>query len=166
MEELNEDFAKTPDLGRVMNIVLANTFAMYLLAHKYHWNVEGPNFAQYHAFFGDLYEQIFEEIDKTAEQIRALGNYAPGTLKEFDSLSTMTDSPEIPGPKMMFARLYAANTSLIDSIIAARSHAERESRYGLINYLEDRLDKHAKIGWQLKSHMVGTDTSISSRPTD
>ena len=45
-------------------MVLANTFCMYLLAQKYHWNVEGPNFSQYHALFGDLYEQLFEEIDK------------------------------------------------------------------------------------------------------
>lgn len=165
-EVLNEQFMGSGDLARSMHVVLANTFCMYLLAHKYHWNVEGANFSQYHAFFGSLYEQIFDEIDKTAEQIRTLGIYAPGTLKEFEMLSTMTDSPGVPGPKTMFARLFAANTTMQDSLIAARSFAERDSNFGLVNYLEDRLDKHAKISWMLKSHMIGTDTTISSRTTD
>lgn len=166
MEELNEQFIGDTDLQKTMNMVLANTFCMYLLAQKYHWNVEGPNFSQYHAFFGDLYEQLFEEIDITAEQIRALGYYAPGTLKEFDMMSSMSDSPEIPGTKMMFARLFAANTSLIDSLIGARSFADREGKFGLVNYLEDRLDKHSKIGWMLKSHMVGQEHPLSMKPTD
>ena len=165
-QELNEQFMGKSDLVRSMHVVLANTFSMYLLAHKYHWKVEGPFFSSYHDFFGKLYEQIFEEIDKTAEQIRALGSYAPGTFKEFEMMSTMSDSSEVPGPKTMFARLFAANTSTHDSLIAARSFAERDGNFGLVNYLEDRLDKHAKIGWMLKSHMVGQDISMNIRPTD
>ena len=39
-------------LIEVMKKVLADTFALYLKAHNYHWNVEGPNFPQYHEFFG------------------------------------------------------------------------------------------------------------------
>lgn len=166
MEDLNEQYIGATDLQKTMNMVLANTFCMYLLAQKYHWNVEGANFSQYHDFFGNLYEQLFEEIDKTAEQIRALGYYAPGTLKEFDMMSSMSDSPEIPGPKMMFARLYAANTSMIDALTGARSFADREGKFGLVNYLEDRLDKHSKIGWMLKSHMVGQEHPLSLKPTD
>lgn len=166
MEELNEQFSERPDLVRTMHIVLANTFSMYLLAHKYHWNIEGPFFSAYHDFFSKVYTQLFEEVDTAAEQIRALGAYAPGTMKEFESLSTMTDSPEIPGSKTMFARLLVANTSTIDSIKAARGLAERDGNYGLVNYLEDRLDKHAKLGWMIKSHMIGQEHPMGMRPTD
>jgi len=165
-QELNEQFMAKSDLVRSMHTVLANTFSMYLLAHKYHWNVEGPFFSSYHDFFGKLYQQIFEEIDKTAEQIRALGSYAPGTFKEFEIMSTMTDSFEIPNTKTMFARLFAANTSTHDSLIVARSFAEKDSNFGLVNYLEDRLDKHAKIGWMLKSHMIGQDNFMNIHQTN
>ena len=41
-ETMLEEQMGRPDLVRTMHIVLANTFSMYLLAHKYHWNVEGP----------------------------------------------------------------------------------------------------------------------------
>lgn len=165
-EELLEEQLGKPDLVRTMHIVLANTFSMYLLAHKYHWNVEGPFFSAYHDFFSKVYVQLFEEVDTAAEQIRALGSYAPGTMKEFESLSTMSDTAEIPGSKNMFARLLAANSALVDSINAARGLAEREDNYGLVNYLEDRLDKHAKLAWMIKSHMVGQERTMGMRPTD
>jgi starvation-inducible DNA-binding protein len=32
-------------------VVMADTFKFYLRAHGYHWNVEGPDFLQYHELF-------------------------------------------------------------------------------------------------------------------
>jgi len=55
-----------------MKVVLADTFAMYLKAHMFHWNVTGPNFPQLHEFFGDLYEELHGAVDPIAEQIRTL----------------------------------------------------------------------------------------------
>jgi len=51
--------------------VLADTFGMYFKAHAYHWNVVGPDFSQYHDFFGKLYEELFGAVDAIAEHIRA-----------------------------------------------------------------------------------------------
>ena len=41
-----------------MKVVLASVFSLYLKTHYFHWNVEGPNFPQYHSFLNDLYEEI------------------------------------------------------------------------------------------------------------
>ena len=43
------------ELSAALKIVLSNTFVMYQKAQIYHWNVEGPMFAQYHDFFADIY---------------------------------------------------------------------------------------------------------------
>ena len=69
------------ELINKMKVVLASSFAFYLKAHNFHWNVEGVNFPQYHEFFGNLYEEVHSAIDKIAEEIRALDAYAPGSLK-------------------------------------------------------------------------------------
>jgi starvation-inducible DNA-binding protein len=61
-----------------LKVVLATTFSLYLKAHNYHWNVTGPNFAQYHDFFGEFYTEIHSSIDTTAEEIRILGSFATG----------------------------------------------------------------------------------------
>jgi len=58
-------------LTLMMKRVLADGYVLYYAAHSSHWNVEGSNFPQYHTFFEKIYTEVFEELDKIAEQIRS-----------------------------------------------------------------------------------------------
>jgi starvation-inducible DNA-binding protein len=68
------------ELVEALKKAQATTFALYLKAHNFHWNVEGPDFAQYHSFLGDFYEEVFGAVDTIAELIRTLDAYAPGSV--------------------------------------------------------------------------------------
>src|SRR6056300_958585 len=103
-----------------MKVLLASTFSLYLKAHNYHWNVTGPNFAQYHDFFGDLYEELHGSIDTTAEEIRKLGAFAPGALTRYSELSVVQDEMMIPESAIMFARLSNDNDAVIRVLYEAR----------------------------------------------
>ena len=70
------------ELVILMKVLLANQTFMYNKAHVFHWNVEGIEFPQYHGFFGELYGELYSAIDPIAEQIRALGEYAPVSIHE------------------------------------------------------------------------------------
>jgi starvation-inducible DNA-binding protein len=74
-------------LIEIMRKVLADAYAFQLKANNYHWNVEGPNFVQYHDFLGELYNEVFAATDMIAEQIRALDAYAPGSFTRFLELT-------------------------------------------------------------------------------
>ena len=37
-----------------MKVALATAFTYQLKAHYYHWNVEGPDFPQYHELLGKI----------------------------------------------------------------------------------------------------------------
>ena len=52
--------------------VLADSYAVYLKTHGYHWNVRGPNFGALHALFMDKYTEMWGALDLIAERIRAL----------------------------------------------------------------------------------------------
>ena len=78
-------------LQEIMKKVLADTFALYLKAHNYHWNVEGINFPQYHEFFGNLYEELHGAVDPIAEEIRSLDTYAPGSFTRFMELTEIEE---------------------------------------------------------------------------
>ena len=52
-----------------MKTILGTTFGLYFKAHSYHWNVEGPDFAQYHDFLGNFYESVYGNVDTIAEHI-------------------------------------------------------------------------------------------------
>jgi len=134
-----------------MKVVLATTFSLYLKTHYFHWNVEGSNFPQYHSFLDGIYNEVYGAVDGIAEEIRSLNAYAPGSLKRFSELSKIEDETSIPDPVRMMKILFMDNKILIDELKTARKMAEDNDCYGLVNFLEDRLDKHFKHDWMLRS---------------
>lgn len=140
-------------LEEKMKVVLADTFAMYLKAHMFHWNVTGPTFNDMHAFFGAIYNELWLATDLIAEQIRALDAYAPGSFTRFSQLATVQDETSIPSAIAMVSRLKDDNDKVVDSLKSAYLAAEDLKVYGLANFLQDRLDVHAKHGWMLRATM-------------
>lgn len=142
-------------LVQEMKVSLASTFVFYLKAHNFHWNVEGPNFPQYHEFLGDLWEETFGAVDGIAEHLRTLGYFAPGSLSRFNQLSIIQDEVNIPTAMSMMQKLNSDNTELIDQLTKTQGLAEQEKKMGLANYLQDRIDAHEKHGWMLRSTLKG-----------
>ena len=138
-------------LIELMKKLMADTFAMYLKTHNYHWNVEGANFQEYHAFFGTLYLELHAAVDPTAEQIRALDSYAPGSFKRFAELTEIEDELNIPEARQMIRNLIVDNQTILDTLVMATKLAESMDKRGLVNFLEGRIDIHSKHAWMLKS---------------
>lgn len=138
-------------LIELMKKVLADTFAMYLKTQNYHWNVEGTNFQEYHAFFGTLYDELHGAVDPTAEQIRALGAYAPGSFQRFAEITEIEDALTVPDARTMVANLVRDNQTILDTLLMTTKLAEQFEKRGLVNFLEGRLDIHSKHAWMLKS---------------
>jgi starvation-inducible DNA-binding protein len=134
-----------------MKVILASSFSLYLKAHNYHWNVTGPNFAQYHEFFGTLYTEVWESLDTTAEEIRKLGSFAPGSLSRYLEITRIQDELNIPNAEVMFQRLAADNDTLLEQLYRARTTADEVNAAGTLDYLESRIGVHEKHSWMLKS---------------
>jgi len=134
-----------------MRVLLASNFAFYLKIHNFHWNVEGPNFPQYHDFLNNLYQEIWLAGDAIAEEIRSMDAYAPGSLSRFSTLSIVEDQINIPTAMNMFKELVVDNKKIIDLLIKIEKMASEEGCIGLSNFLQGRVDIHFKHGWMLKS---------------
>ena len=134
-----------------MKQVLATQFAFYLKVHSFHWNVTGPNFSQYHAFWGDLYNELWASLDEVAEHIRAIQGFAPGALSRMQALSNISDQVEVPSAADMFRIALADNTKMITVLTEAFRAAEDAGEVGLANFLQDRIDIHKKHGWMLRA---------------
>jgi starvation-inducible DNA-binding protein len=138
------------ELIQQMKVVLASSFALYLKTHNFHWNVEGPNFPQYHDFLNNLYNEIWLAVDAIAEHIRTLDAYAPGSLGRFTQLSVVDDQLNIPTAKAMLAELESDNQKLISELNKTLRLAESADKHGLANFIQDRIDIHEKHKWMLK----------------
>ena len=133
----------------------ATSFAFYLKAHNYHWNVEGSNFSEYHEFLGDLYAEVWGAVDAIAEHCRTLDAYVPGSFSRFQELSSIEDETSVPAGRAMMSKLLADNARVITDLTAAYREAEVAGKVGLANFLQDRIDIHEKHGWMLRSYTKG-----------
>lgn len=140
-------------LSESLKVYLASSFCFYLKTHSFHWNVEGPDFPQYHEFLGDIYEEVFASIDETAEKIRTLDSYTPGSLIRFKELSIIEDQLKIPRAELMLAELASDNQKLIELLRQTFRSAEEADEQGIVDYIAGRIDAHNKWQWQLKSSL-------------
>jgi starvation-inducible DNA-binding protein len=139
------------ELGNSLKVALADTFVMMVQAQFYHWSVEGPHFQSLHDMFGKIYEDLWQAVDPLAENIRALDEYAPGSLKRFQELTTIEEDVRIPTASNMMIRLLDTNQKVIQSLNAALEQAKVSNNEGVINFLGERLEIHAKWSWFLRS---------------
>jgi starvation-inducible DNA-binding protein len=132
-------------------VVMADTFKFYLKAHNYHWNVEGPDFSQYHSLFSGIYNEVWTALDTIAEEIRAMGSYVPGSCGRFNELSELQDEREVPNAREMIERLYKDNQRLLDNLMPAYQAAEAAMNHGFSNLLAERMSAHKKHAWMLRA---------------
>lgn len=138
-------------LAEQLKVCLANSFAFYLKAHNYHWNVEGPDFYQFHELFAEIYGEVYGAIDALAEQIRTLDVYAPGSLSRLKQLTTVVEDEGLPSPVVMSRNLYNENDKVLISLMAGYRMAEEMGELGISNFLQDRIQAHQKHSWFLRS---------------
>ena len=122
----------------------ADTFALANKAQYYHWNVEGPDFVQYHEFLGELYAELFTAVDGLAEHVRQLDAYAPGAQR-------MLSETTVPAALAMIRQLASDNETVLEGLALCYLAAEDQHELGLSNHLQGRIEVHNKHRWMLKS---------------
>jgi starvation-inducible DNA-binding protein len=139
-------------LADALKVLLATSYAFVIKTQNFHWNVEGPDFPQYHQFLGDLYEEVYDNtIDKCAELIRQLDSYTPGSITRFAELSQIGDQIKIPRSELMIAELYEDNNKILALYKDAFNIAEQENEQGIADFIASRIDAHGKHNWMLRS---------------
>ena len=131
--------------------VQATAFAFANKAQYFHWNVEGPDFVQYHEFLGELYAEVVASVDTLAELVRTLNVYAPAAHRMLMELSIIKDDNTIPSALEMLSRLREDNETMLNAIRVCYQTAESAGQLGISNYLQDRIQAHEKHAWMLRS---------------
>jgi len=139
-----------------LKTLLASSYAFVIKAQNFHWNVEGPNFAQLHDFFGNIYDEVYgNAIDQTAEYIRTLDVYSPGSFERFMELSVIAGQTKVPRASLMITELLDDNSKIIEILNQTFQSATAENNEGIANFIAERLDAHNKHGWMLRSFTKG-----------
>lgn len=138
-------------LADLLKTLLGTQFAYYTKAHAFHWNVETADFYQYHKFFQKIYEDAYSAIDPTAEYLRSLQEYAPGSLERFLELSIISGQTKVPRARLMIEELLANSEEIVGLLNQCFAAATKENKQDIANFIAERLSQTNKFAWQLRS---------------
>lgn len=139
------------DIAKGLSKLLADTYTLYLKTHNFHWNVTGPMFQTLHLMFETQYTELALAVDLIAERIRSLGVYAPGTYRQFSSLSSIKEEEGIPKAQDMIRLLVEGQEAVVRTARSLFPVVEKASDEATADLLTQRIQLHEKTAWMLRS---------------
>jgi starvation-inducible DNA-binding protein len=134
--------------------LLADTYALYLKTHNYHWNVTGPMFQPLHAMFETQYNELAEAVDLIAERIRALGFPAPATFRAFAALTSIPEDEKVPMAERMIENLVEGQEAVVRTARTVVTIADEANDQPTVDLLTQRMQTHEKTAWMLRSMLA------------
>ena len=131
--------------------VQADTYTLYLKTHNFHWNVTGPMFQTLHLMFEQQYNELWLALDVIAERIRALGFPAPGTNRQFSTLTSIEEDEGVPKAQDMIRKLVSGHETAARTARSALKIADEVNDQPTCDVLTQRLQVHEKTAWMLRS---------------
>ncbi|MBC7572075.1 MAG: DNA starvation/stationary phase protection protein [Spirosoma sp.] len=141
--------------SELLNAYLADLHVLYIKTRKYHWNVAGPSFKEYHEFFEEQYKQLEEMIDVVAERIRTLGGRPMATMTDFIRETSLEEdhSGEVKTFDM-FERLLADHEQVTRELRGDVTTCDDElNDAGTADFLTGLMEEHEKMAWMLRKYL-------------
>ena len=146
--------AGSSEVALALGKLLADTHALYLKTHGFHWNVRGPQFPALHQLFESQYKELWGALDEIAERIRALGALAPQGYTSMANLTGVKDGDPHWSAQEMLRDLLKDHEQAAGTVRAAIEAAERAGDTATVDLLNDRLAAHEKHAWMLRATLA------------
>lgn len=136
-----------------LEVLLADSYTLYLKTHSYHWNVTGPMFSSLHTLFETQYTELALAVDEIAERIRSLGAPAPGSYSQFIERANVKEDTGVPPAMDMIRNLAADHEAVAAAARQVARAAEDAEDDASVDLGVRRIDLHEKSAWMLRSHL-------------
>ncbi len=138
------------DICGALNMLLADTFALYLKTKNFHWHVSGAHFRDYHLLLDEQASQIFAITDDIAERVRKLGGTTLRSIGHVGRLQRIADNDaEFVTPLDMLAELRDDNMRLTAAMRENHELCDEHSDVASASLLENWIDEAERRTWFL-----------------
>jgi starvation-inducible DNA-binding protein len=155
--ELNIGLSKDTlkQVNDLLNAFLADQHVLYIKTRKYHWNVKGPSFLEYHEFFESQYKALEAAIDEVAERIRTLGGTPLATMEDFLKHTSLKEDKRNDRIETMdmFKSLLNDHEQAIRELREDVSKCEELEDAGTADFLTGLMEAHEKMAWMLRKYL-------------
>jgi starvation-inducible DNA-binding protein len=140
----------TDKISKTLNVLLADTFALYLKTKNFHWHMSGRHFRDYHLMLDEQSDQIFAATDDMAERVRKVGGTTLRSIGEISKLQTIKDNNEsyVP-PREMLRELMNDNKHIAAAMRKAHEIVDDLKDSATAGLLENWIDETERRTWFL-----------------
>jgi starvation-inducible DNA-binding protein len=140
----------TKDVAAALNLLLADTFALYLKTKNFHWHMSGPHFRDYHLLLDEHSEQIFAMTDVLAERVRKLGQRTLHSIGDISRQQRIADNDAAyVEPDDMLAELRDDNQRFVAAMREAHDVCDEHNDVASASLLENYIDEGERRVWFL-----------------
>ncbi len=140
----------TRDVTGALNVLLADTFALYVKTKNFHWHMSGPHFRDYHLLLDEQADQIFAMTDPLAERVRKIGGTTLRSIAHVARLQRVLDNDaEFVTPLDMLAELRDDNKEMAARMREAHGVCDEGGDVASASLLEVWIDETERRTWFL-----------------
>jgi starvation-inducible DNA-binding protein len=137
-----------------LNIVLADSFALYFKTKNFHWHVAGPHFREYHLLLDEQATQILAATDLMAERVRKLGGTTLRSIGHIGRLSEIADNDiENIDARAMLEELHADTLILIAALKTAKRLADESGDNASSGIIDTWTDEAEQRAWFISASL-------------
>jgi starvation-inducible DNA-binding protein len=138
------------DIAGALNVLLADTFALYLKTKNFHWHVSGPHFRDYHLLLDEQADQIFATTDDIAERVRKIGGTTLRSIGHVGRLQRVLDNDaDYVTPMDMLAELRGDNRQLVAHLRETHDLCDEHGDVASASLIENWIDQAERRTWFL-----------------
>jgi len=139
------------NVADALNVVLADSFTLYLKTKNFHWHVFGPHFRDYHLLLDEQATQILASTDLIAERVRKIGGATLRSIGHIGRLSEIADNDKDKvDPQAMLNELQADNQVLIAALKKAKELADDAKDNASSGAIDQWTDEAEQRVWFLR----------------
>jgi len=133
-----------------LNLLLADTFALYLKTKNFHWHMSGPHFRDYHLMLDEQGEQVFAMTDDIAERVRKIGGMTLRSIGHIAKLQRISDNDaDFVSAQDMLSELRDDNLNMAARMREAHEVCDDAGDVASASLLENWIDEAERRAWFL-----------------
>ena len=148
---LDKESSKT--VSDKLNVLLANYKVFYMNARGYHWNIGGEKFFELHAKFEELYNDLQEKIDETAERILTLGFTPMHRYSDFLAASEVKEAENVSDGREAVAQVLTAYKVLLPLERELLDLSGDNGDEGTNSLMSDYISQQEKLVWMYSAYL-------------
>jgi starvation-inducible DNA-binding protein len=143
-------------VANAVNVLVADTFALYLKTKNFHWHLSGSHYREYHLLLDEQADQLFAMTDVLAERVRKLGYTTIHSIGQIAALQTIRDdNREFVTPFDMIAELMDDNKAFAAAQRAVHRICDERGDVATASVLEVFIDETERRTWFLYETLNG-----------